>query len=103
MIIFSGYYTPYTPPGIVRVSCISRDKMAVAVHHRLTCGNADIITDIISIRYKVLFEDKPAFIDKISHGFFLFYGKTEIIGGMPEGNNKQVTFRYRETIPSGIT
>jgi len=61
----SGNDATDSPLGIIAIPLVPGDKMAMAVQDGLSGCIADIITDIIPIRFEICVDDCPAFIDQL--------------------------------------
>jgi len=77
--------------------------MAVAVHDRLAGCIADIIPDIIPVRFEIILNDSFAFVNEIYHCQLFFVVEGKIIRYVPEGDYQKMPLGDREPIPAGIT
>ena len=102
LVVFSGDDTTDPPLGIIGISPVPGDKMAVAVHDGLAGCITDIITDIIPVRLEICIDDCPAFFDQLHLCRLLFSSQGKIIRCVPDRHNQQVPLGDREPVPAGI-
>jgi len=103
VIVFSGYNAAYPSPGVIGITLVSGDEMAVAVHNSLASSGADIIPDIVPVRPEIILNDGLAFFSELYHRHFFLRNKGKIIRCMSERHYQQMTLGDREPVPAGIT
>src|SRR5690606_5858726 len=100
--LFSRNHTTQATTRISDVTVITRNQMAVHVHHRLPRSAATVHADIVTVRPVLLVKPTLRTIDQISNCRLLIGGKIKPVDGMPPRNYQEMPWRYREFVLSHI-
>ena len=103
IVVFPSHNTADPSSGIVSVPLVPWDEMTMAVHDSLAGSITDIISDIIPVRTKIIFNNGLTFLNKVLQCQSLFRGEGKIIRCVAEWHYQQVSLGYREPVPAGIT
>ena len=89
---FVGNNSSYSPTGILRITGITGDHMAMTVHNGLASNSSDIETDIVPGRFFCFLDHSLTFPNQFKYRTFFLTCQVKKIRRMPERDHQHVSF-----------
>ena len=97
-----GDDSSYSPTGILSITGIPGDHMAMTVHNGLASNSSDIETDIVPAGFFCFFDNLLTVTDQFEYRSFFLTGQVKKILYMAERDHEHMSSGHRIPVPTGI-